>query len=86
MAPEFNQYQLQPHLKLDTTDAKQIPSFKSEEDLKKAYPDCFNTVRNFPGEYNITIDPNIQPKQHARRKVLIELQDKIEAKLDEMEQ
>ena len=86
MTPKFNQHQLQHHLELDTTEAKQIPSFTSIEGLKKACPYCFDTVGNFPGEYNITVDPNVQPKEHARRKIPLELQDKIKAKLDKMEQ
>ena len=85
MAPKFNQHQLQPQLKLDTTQTKQkISSYNSVDDLKKAFPTCFDGIGNFPGEYLITVDPNIQPTQHARRKIPIELKDKIKAKRDKM--
>ena len=86
MVPKINQHHLQPNLELDTTEAKQIPSFKLVEDMKKAVPHCFDTVGNFPGKFNITVNPNVHLKQNSRRKNPIEFQDKIKAKLDEMEQ
>ena len=85
MALKFNQHQLQPQLRLDTTETKQkISSCNSADDLKKTFWTCFDGIGNFPGEYHITVDANIQPRQHARRKVPIELKDKIKAKLDKL--
>ena len=50
------------------------------------YPECFEQkgkcFENF--EYEIKIDPTVQPKAHPARRVPFELKDKLKAKLDEM--
>ena len=85
LAPRFDQKKLLPQV--DNTEVQATPkSFKTVQELQDAFPDCFDTIGNFKGEYHITVDQNIPPVQHARRKAPIELQEKIKAKLDEMEQ
>ena len=51
------------------------------------YPECFNgTVGCFDDyTYDITLDPEVSPVVHAPRKVPIELKDKLQAELCEME-
>jgi len=51
------------------------------------YPECFNgTVGCFDDHtYHITLDPEVSPVVHAPRKVPIELKDKLQAELHEME-
>jgi len=51
------------------------------------YPECFNgTVGCFDNyTYHITLDPKVSPVVHAPRKVPIELKDKLQAELREME-
>lgn len=51
------------------------------------YPECFNgTVGCFDDyTYHITLDPEVSPVVHAPRKVPIELKDKLQAELSEME-
>jgi hypothetical protein len=89
VAKPFNQTLLKT---LDVNESTVQPSqtapqaVSSLPDLKRRFPECFDTIGNFPGDYHITVDPNIAPVQHARRKAPIHLQDKIKAKLDDMEQ
>ena len=51
------------------------------------YPECFNgKVGCFEDyTYHITLDPEVLPVVHAPRKVPIELKEKLEAELGEME-
>ena len=63
------------------------PSITSKQELMDMYPECFNgTVGCFDDyTYHITLDPEVSPVVHARRKVPIELKDKLQAELREME-
>ena len=58
---------------------------ESIDDLMKIYPDQFDRIGNFPGEYHICTDPNILPIVHAQRKTPIPLKDEIKKSLEEME-
>ena len=44
----------------------------------------FDTIDSMPGQYNITLDPNILPVQHGKHRVPIEAKEEIEAQLKEM--
>ena len=63
------------------------PSITSKQELMEMYPECFNgTVGCFDNyTYHITLDPEVSPVVHASRKVPIELKDKLQAELREME-
>ncbi|PFX31891.1 Uncharacterized protein K02A2.6 [Stylophora pistillata] len=63
------------------------PSITSKQELMEMYPECFNgTVGSFGDyTYHITLDPEVSPVVHAPRKVPIELKDKLQAELQEME-
>ena len=54
------------------------------DDLLKQYPNQFDCIDNFHGEYNIVTDPQVQPVIHAPRKCPIQLKDEIKNCLDEM--
>ena len=61
-------------------------TISSKADLKEMYPECFGGIGMFKViEYEIKVDPKVKPVVHAPRKVLIALQPKLEAALDEME-
>ena len=63
------------------------PPINDKADLLAMYPECFQDqgkhFLNF--EYNIKLDPTIEPKVHPPRRVPFELKPKLEAKLKEME-
>ena len=63
------------------------PSIRSKQDLMEMYPECFNsTVGCFDDyTYHITLDPEVPPVVHAPRRVPIQLKDKLQAELREME-
>ena len=63
------------------------PSITSKQELMDMYPECFNgTVGCFDDyTYHITLDPEVSPVVHAPRKVPIELKEKLQAELREME-
>lgn len=61
-----------------------LPSIPSTDDLVTSYPNLFDKIGNFPGEYHITVDPNIPPVVHAPRKTPIQLKDEIQSQLDSM--
>ena len=49
------------------------------------YPQCFDGIGKFEGQYHITIDPAIPPVIHSPRRVPISLKDDIKSELDDME-
>ena len=57
-------------------------SCKTDEDLKKLYPNSFDRLGNLKGAYNIRVDPTVKPATHARRKVPIESKEAIDKELD----
>lgn len=56
----------------------------STKDLIEAYPDQFDRIGNFAGEYHIVLRPNNHPIVHAPRKCPIHMRDEIKAELDGM--
>ena len=44
----------------------------SVEDLLRLYPNSFDRLGSFKGEYDMKVDPTVPPVQHARRKAPIE--------------
>ncbi len=57
---------------------------QSKEDLIEQYPNCFNGIGKFEGEYHITTDPLVPPVIHPPRRIAISLKDDIKKELDEM--
>lgn len=58
----------------------------SIESLKAKYPEQFDKMGNFPGEYHITLRPDAHPVIHAPRKFAIHMKQDLEAELKNMEQ
>lgn len=56
----------------------------STKDLIEAYPDQFDRIGNFAGEYHIVLRPNNHQIVHAPRKCPIHMRDEIKAELDGM--
>ncbi|CAB4002393.1 Hypothetical predicted protein, partial [Paramuricea clavata] len=63
------------------------PRIKDKEHLIEMYPECFDgSVGCFEDyTYHITLDPKVQPVVHAPRRVPLELVDKLNFELNEME-
>ena len=51
----------------DSTASKEQP-IKDKHDLISQYPECFNGVGKFQGEYHIVLDPNIPAVVHPPRR------------------
>ena len=58
-------------------------SINSTKDLIEAYPDQFDRIGNFSGEYHIVLRSNNHPIVHAPRKCPIHMRDEVKAELDE---
>ena len=56
----------------------------SMKNLIETYPDQFDRIGNFAGEYHIVLRPNNHPIVHAPRKCPIHMRDEVKAELDEM--
>ena len=64
---------------------EQVTSIKDKDDLVKHYPDCFDGVRKFQGQYHITVDLSVPPGVHAKKRVPLSLREDIKDELDDME-
>ena len=64
--------------------AKETTLIKDKQDLIKQYPECFNGIGKFQGEYHITVDPSVPPVIHPPRRVPVSLKDDIKSELDDM--
>ena len=53
-------------------------------DLLGTYPDQFDNIGNFPGQYRIMVDPNAPPVIHAPRRCPIQMIDEVKSELDIM--
>ena len=63
---------------------KETSPIKDKQDLIAQYPECFNGIGKFQGEYHITLDPSVPPVVHPPRRVPISLRDDIKNELDDM--
>ena len=57
---------------------------KTTEDLIKEYPDRFEGIGHFPGDYKIHLKEDAQPVIHPPRKCPIAIRPKVKAELDKM--
>ena len=69
------------HTPVTPSDNKPINSTK---DLIEAYPDQFDRIGNFAGEYHIILRPNNHPIVHVPRKCHTHMRDEVKAEQDEM--
>ena len=58
---------------------------KDKDSLTALYPECFNGIGKFQGQYHITIDPSVPPVIHAQRRVPLSLRENIKTELNDME-
>ena len=63
----------------------QVTPIKDKDDLVKRYPDCFDGIGRFQGQYHITVDISVPPVVHAQRRVPLSLRDDIKDELEDME-
>ena len=66
--------------------AKELPRIKDTADLIQQYPECFQGIGNFDGQYHITVDPAVLPVVHPPRRVPFKRKEEIKQELSEMEQ
>ena len=66
-----------------STVSKEQP-IKDKQDLISQYPECFNGVGKFQGEYHIVLDPNVPAVVHPPRRMPMSLKEDIKRELDEM--
>ena len=71
------------HCGISTTQTP-YPTIKDKSDLQWLYPDRFNGIGKFEGEYHIVKDPDVPSVVHAPRKCPIHITDDIRKELDEM--
>ena len=64
--------------------AKETIPIRDKQDLITQYPECFDGIGKFQGEYHITVDPNVPPVIHPPRRVPISLKDDIKSELDDI--
>jgi len=55
-----------------------------KQDLVGQFPECFDGIGKFEGEYHITLDPTVPPVVHLPRRVPLSMKDDINAELDDM--
>ena len=75
------------HLMEMNCEIKSVPNKRvdSTSDLVAAYPDRFEGIGNFSGEFHITVDNSVTPVIHAPRRCSIHLKDEVKDELDNME-
>ncbi|XP_020604912.1 uncharacterized protein LOC110043752 [Orbicella faveolata] len=64
---------------------EQVTPIKDKDELVKRYPDCFDGVGRFQGQYHITVVPSVPPVVHTQRRMPLSLRDYIKEELDDME-
>lgn len=60
-----------------------IPTTNNVADLKRLYPDQFDTIGDL-NTHKLTVDPNVPARINAPRRTPIAMKDKIKAELDKM--
>ena len=58
----------------------------SKSDIIDAYPDRFEGIGSFRGEFHITIDKSVPPVVHSPRRCPIHLKDEVKTELEKMEE
>ena len=72
-------------LKCDSVNSSQRPTFKvTLPNLKKNFPQRFDTVGDFKGELHLTTNPEVPPKIHPNRKYAIQRKEAIKTELDRL--
>ncbi|XP_063953999.1 uncharacterized protein K02A2.6-like [Lytechinus pictus] len=66
-------------------DNTQRDPIRSVADLKSQYPQQFDAIGDFAGEYHIVLNDGAHPVVHAPRKCSIHIRDELKAALDDME-
>ena len=66
--------------------AKELPRIKDTTNLIRQYPECFQGIGKFDGQYHITVDPAVPPVVHPPRRVPFKMKEEIKQELSEMEQ
>ena len=66
--------------------AKELPHIKDTVDQIRQYPECFQGIGKFDGQYHITVDPTVPPVVHPPRRVRFKMNAEIKQELSEMEQ
>nr|XP_054752483.1 uncharacterized protein LOC129258054 [Lytechinus pictus] len=71
------------HTRID--EIKHSTKISTTDGLVRQYPDQFDKIGNFPGEYHIVLDPDVQPVVHAPRRCPIHVRDELKREFDSME-
>ena len=69
------------HCEISTNDSP----ITTKEDLRKIYPDRFEGIGNFDGEFHITTDRHVTPVVHSPRKCSIHMREEIKSELENMQ-
>ena len=64
---------------------KEVAREKDKQYMISQYPECFNAVGRFQGEYHIVLEPSLPPPPvvHPPRRVTFRLKNYIKKELDE---
>lgn len=62
----------------------ECPLIRDKQHLIKQYPECFNGIRKFQGDYHITLDPTVPPVIHPPAQTPISLREDIKNELNDM--
>ena len=56
---------------------QEVTHEKDKKYVIRQYPECFNAVERFQGEYHIVLEPSLPPIVDRTRRVTISLKDDI---------
>ena len=60
-----------------TEAAKEVKTIHNKKDLIQQYPECFDGIGKFQGQYHISIDPTVPAAIHPPRRIPLALKDRI---------
>ena len=66
--------------------AKEVKTIDNKKDLIQQYPECFDGIGKFQGQYHISIDPTVPAAIHPPRRIPLALKDSIKFELNDMEE
>ena len=72
------------HFALDMGSPLSTDSGRAKAQLLQEYPDCFQGVGCFEGEYHITLDKSVPPVVHPPRRVPVALQQPLRQEIDRL--